>query len=196
MPDDVDPVQPAQPEPKIKHDHPLSFFFKKNTTVHKSKDDDELIDIHVGNPLKKITQLLEDIKNQKAFTFTLKGSLGIMGVALVIGTFGVFGGTKAFCEKGVQTKAGMTKQLIYLEEERNSWVDFVPILNSFFPHRLIKRTVLLAMDNTIYTLRLSPTAQAALQAQIAASSSYITGSLDSCSNTITVESPNGIEVIK
>ena len=187
MPDDLDDTIPSEPQ-KVRHDHPLSLFFKKNSTVHKSKDDDELIE--------RITKLLEDIRNQKAFSFTFKGSLGIMGVALVIGTFGIFGGTKAFCEKGVQTKVGVIKTLNYLEEERDSWVDFIPILNSFFPKQLTKRVVLLGTDSNIYTLRLSPMAVAAAQSMITTPSSFVTGSLDSCSNTITVESPNGIEALQ
>jgi len=36
-------------------------------------------------------ELLQDIKKQKAFSFTLKGSLGIAGVALALGMFGIFG---------------------------------------------------------------------------------------------------------
>lgn len=76
--------------------------------------------------------MLEDIKNQKAFTFTLKGSLEIMGVALVIGSFGIFGGTRAFCEKGVQTKQGVIKSLNYQDAQKNTWIDYIPIVSTFF----------------------------------------------------------------
>jgi hypothetical protein len=84
--------------------------------VHPSKDKDELLDIHVGNPLRRITELLEDIKKQKAFSFTLRGSLGIMGVALAFSTFGIFGGSKLLCDKGTQSYIGTVKQLTYTEE--------------------------------------------------------------------------------
>ncbi len=180
-----------EPGAKTQHDHPISNFFKKNSTVKKSKDDDELLDIRVGNPLKRITRLLEDIKNQKAFSFTLKGSLGIMGVALVIGSFGLFGGTKAFCQKGVQTKLGTLKILAFQDRQGDTWVDFVPILNSFFSKGMINRTVLITPNNEIFRIILptnfpnshlpSPNSQ------------FVTGSLDSCSNTITVEDGNGLQ---
>lgn len=176
----------------VKHDDPIKNFFKKNTNVSKSKKDDELIDIHVGNPLKKITALLEEIKNQKAFTFTLKGSLGIMGVALVIGSFGIFGGAKAFCEKGIQTKAGVIKTLTYQEPQKDSWVDYLPIINSFFPKKMINRTILVSSDNSIYTL-IFPSQVLATSYQLLATNFYVTGSLDSCSNTITVDNQNGIQ---
>ncbi len=61
-----------------------------NKKVKESSDD--LIDVHVGNPLRRVIELLQDIKKQKAFSFTLKGSLGIAGVALALGLFGVFCG--------------------------------------------------------------------------------------------------------
>ncbi len=179
--------EPAAPSTAPRHDHPLSNFFKNSTSVKKSKNDDELIDIHVGNPLKRITQLLEDIKNQKAFTFTLKGSLGIMGVALVIGSFGVFGGTKAFCQKGIQTKIGVVKVLHYQDLQQDSLIDYVPILSSFFKKGLINRTILITIDNQTYRILHDKSIT------IDTSSAYITGALDSCANTITVENQNGIE---
>jgi len=46
-------------------------------TLSKTEDQDTLIDVHVSNPLKRIVELLQDIKKQKAFSFTLKGSLGL-----------------------------------------------------------------------------------------------------------------------
>ncbi len=179
----------SEPTLTTQHDHPISNFFKSNTSVKKSKKDDELIDIRVGNPLKRITQLLEDIKNQKAFTFTFKGSLGIMGVALVIGSFGIFGGTKAFCQKGIQTKIGIIKILRYQDMQQEDWIDFVPIINTFFKKGLINRKILVASDNTTYKIIHDKSVI------IDPSNAYITGALDSCSNTITVENQNGIEAI-
>lgn len=184
-----DEARPAVGE--TKHDTPLSNFFKKNTSVKKSKKDDELIDIHVGNPLKRITQLLEDIKNQKAFTFTLKGSLGIMGVALLIGSFGIFGGTKAFCQKGVQTKIGNIKVLSYQDRQQDSWVDFIPLVNSFFTKGLVNRTILVTASNEVFRIILP--SNFPISSLPTANSYFVTGSLDSCSNTITVEDANGIQ---
>lgn len=176
-------------EVEVKHDQPLSNFVKKNTSVKKSKTDDELINIHVGNPLKRITQLLEDIKNQKAFTFTLKGSLGIMGVALVVGTFGIFGGTKAFCQKGVQTKMGTIKTLVYQDKQQDSWIDFIPIINSFFSKGMINRTILITPNNETIRVMIPNTVKPIdLQTPY-----FVTGALDSCSNTITITDPNGLQ---
>src|SRR3989338_3621357 len=97
--------------------NPISNFLRNNTSVSKTKDDSTLLEIHIVNPLRKITQLLEEIKKQKVFSFTLKGSLGIMGVALALSVFGIFGGSKMLCDKGVQTKLGTLKILAVPENE-------------------------------------------------------------------------------
>ncbi len=174
------------------HDNPVGNFLKNTTSIKKSKNDDDLIDVHVGNPLKRITKLLEDIKQQKAFSFTLKGSLGIMGVALVIGAFGIFGGTRAFCDKGIQTKMGTLKTLTHQDRQQDTWIDFVPIVNFLFKKGMVNRTILITPDNQIY--RVFPRGNVKVpDSYLQSPISYITGSLDSCSNTISVENQNGIQ---
>ena len=84
--------------------------------IEKTTDDNTLVDVHVNNPLKKVIALLEEIKKQKAFSFTLKGSLGIMGVFLALSVFGIFGGGKLLCDKGLQTKVGELRVLQLTEE--------------------------------------------------------------------------------
>src|SRR3990167_9464453 len=100
--------------------NPISNFLRNNTSVSKTKDDSTLLEIHIGNPLRKITQLLEEIKKQKVFSFTLKGSLGIMGVALALSVFGIFGGSKMLCDKGIQTQVGMIKELESSSSEKST----------------------------------------------------------------------------
>ena len=90
---------------------------KKQVNVSQGHDDDKLIDLKVNNPLQKITEILEDIKRQKAFQFTLKGSLGIMGVVLSLSLLGIFGTTHMLCDKGTQTQLGIIKVLQATEEE-------------------------------------------------------------------------------
>ena len=55
-------------------------------------NDQTLVDIHVNNPLHKIVELLQDIKTQKAFSFTLKGSVGLAGIAVAFAVVGIFVG--------------------------------------------------------------------------------------------------------
>ena len=91
------------PAEKEKASNSVTDFVKKQTKLSKTDDDNTLLDVHIGNPLRRITVLLEEIKKQKAFSFTLRGSLGIMGVVLALSIFGFFGTTTALCNKGVQS---------------------------------------------------------------------------------------------
>lgn len=176
----------------ITHSNPFSQFLRNQTTVHKGNDD-ELVDIHIGNPLRKIQTLLEDIKRQKAFSFTLKGSLGIMGVVLVAGTFGILGGSKALCDKGTQTKIGQIRELTYKENSEKTFIDYIPFLESYFPERKIPRKILI--DNTGKVTHLVLKNNISLpNSQLPSSDSYFaTGSYDTCSETLTVTDQTGVQ---
>lgn len=173
-----------------KKPNPLTSFLHDNSRVRKSQDD-ELIDIHIGNPLRKITKLLEDIKQQKAFSFTLKGSLGVMGIAVVLGTFGILGGTRAFCEKGVQTRIGKITTLTYEDSLKPNLFSYLPFLEDFVGGKTEKRTILIETDRSalrmIFKNHLSATA-------LTFNTDYfVTGSFDSCTQSITVENPQSIQ---
>mgnify|MGYP001289288817 CR=1 FL=1 len=176
-------------EHQSEHD-PLSDLIKDNTSVKKSKNDD-LLDIHIGNPLRRITQILEEIKKQKAFTFDIKGSLGIAGIALTLGAFGIFGGTKALCSKGIQTKVGKIQRLAYLEEQNVSILNRMPVLNMLFMKPLTNRILLVGSDGKIVHLafenKMTPPNEAPEIEYFA------TGLYDSCSETLTVDTPNAFQ---
>ncbi len=155
-----------------------------------SKDD--ILDVHVGNPLRKITELLVDIKKQKAFSFTLKGSLGIMGVALALSVFGIFGGGKILCDKGVQTQIGVIKTLnIYDTEQSRSTPVLSLFLNYFNPKTAHYKTILVKTDETVISV-LGINNQTIQQWN----NNYViaTGNYDACSQTLTVSNPGGIEI--
>lgn len=104
------PSNPSKPSDPSKLAF-LKSIFPTGTSFSKDADEDTLIDVHVNNPLKRIVDLLQDIKKQKVFSFSLKGSLGLAGVALVLTGIGLFGGSQAFCTKGVQSHIGTIKTL-------------------------------------------------------------------------------------
>jgi len=163
---------------------------------HNSKDDDDdddLLDIHVGNPLQKITKLLEDLKKQKAFSFTLKGSLGIMGVFLTLSIFGVLGGGQILCDKGTQTQIGTIKTLKVLEKDSKG-IPYIQNLIDYFRPKVARNTVvLIKSDFTVIKLPFS---------RLIDLTSYnenvvmATGQYDSCSQKLTVKEANAIEVFQ
>lgn len=168
--------------------NPIEKFIEEHTSYHKSQDD--ILDVHVGNPLRKITQLLEEIKKQKAFSFTLKGSLGIMGVALALSVFGIFGGGKILCDKGIQSQIGTIK-ILNIYDNNETINPFNNILNFFNSKEIHKRTVLIKTDNSVIIISYSK------NVSFSQYNNYpviVTGNYDSCSQALTVNNPNGIEI--
>lgn len=166
-------------------------FLLSHTGNYKNQDD--LLDIKIGNPLGKIVKLLEEIKRQKAFSFTVKGSLGIAGVVLTLSIFGIFGGSQMLCEKGIQSHVGVIKVLEY----REIYQKRVPVLSYFLdlvspPVKQIKnRIVLIKYDsNTIYL----PFSESIDITKFANLPVIITGNYNACSQTLAVNDSNSIEV--
>lgn len=189
---DIEPASHPSPQ-SVEQTHPLINVLKNNTSVSHTTNDSTLLDIHIGNPLRKITQLLEDIKKQKAFSFTLKGSLGIAGVALALSFFGIFGSAKMLCDKGIQTQVGMVKQLTTknIEQPNVNFIDnIINLLSNQNMQTSKKRIILLKDDHsTIYLPYLKEVSYSNfLGRQI-----YITGQFNSCSQTLTPTLQNDIE---
>lgn len=184
------------------HNSSVASALKKLITpgVSKTTDEDTLIDVHVNNPLKKIVELLQDIKKQKAFSFTLKGSLGIMGVALALSAFGIFGGAKMLCDKGIQTQVGILKELDSTSIERSN----VPIIGQAidYYHNLFtsqntttqkKRVILLKDDRSTIFL---PNTRGVLYESLLNQPVYTTGQYDSCSQTLKPQSPSDLQLFQ
>ncbi len=170
--------------------NPLEKFLLSHTGNY--KDQDDILDIRIGNPLGRIVKLLEDIKNQKAFSFTLKGSLGIAGVVLVISVFGIFGGGQIICDEGTQSQIGMVKIL----NAREIYSKQVPFLSYIFElvapsQKYIKnRMVLVKNDNsTLYI----PHSEEDDIIKFANATVIVTGNYNSCSQTLTVSDSSSIE---
>ena len=186
-----------QVETVVKKD-PVTSTVLNKTKVSETSDDDTLINVHIGNPLRRITELLEEIKKQKAFSFTLKGSIGIMGVALALSFLGFFGTTHALCDKGVQTHKGVVKVLKVTDAEPDHVVAKIQRIIKYFS------TFLSPDDNTSpryrYILELSDNTTIHLNRGRDASFTpfkdkavYATGNYDSCSKQLTIQTPEAIE---
>jgi hypothetical protein len=184
------------PTPPPTSSNPISSFLKEATTISKTTNDNTLIDIHVGNPLRKIALLLEEIKKQKAFTFDFKGSLGVAGILLVLTTFGIFGGTQAFCSKGEQSHIGTLAMLTLPPEQPDTTLIStiktlwnIAVGNPSKTTEDTARIVLIEQNQTIYRLLGLDNNH-----QFTANTQYIaTGEVNTCSQTITIKSPKAIQ---
>lgn len=165
--------------------------------VKKAHDENTLLDVRVNNPLKKIISLLEDIKKQKAFSFTLKGSLGIMGIVLALSLFGLFGGSKMLCDKGTQSQIGVVKMLQMIDVEVSAVPFIGPLIDSYNEYfrnpyaAVLYRTVLIQDDGRVIYLPL--TAGTSIQS-FAGYRVIATGQYDSCSQVLKITNPQGIQL--
>ncbi len=165
-------------------------------SVEHDHDDDTLIDVKLANPLRRITQLLEEIKKQKAFSFTLKGSLGVAGIVMVVTTFGIFGGTRAFCSKGTQSHIGTLRQLELKEgADRSVIVERVMVIwdtitGNDFQRRSRNRMILIKDNGDVIAVseRIVNLSLPAFRLPV-----VVTGDFDSCSQTLTLKDSNGVE---
>lgn len=182
---------PPDPRTTPRHDFPIEKLLKES--IHYSKKQDDLLDIHIGNPLRKITLLLEQIKKEKAFSFTLKGSLGAMGVVLVVGSFGIFGGEKLLCNKGIQSHIGTVRILNTQDLEAST----VPLFSGFIDYLkgitgtgvTHPRIVLIQNEKTI-ALPYSASHNISTYSGVMV---IATGDYDSCSQTLKVNSSDAIQ---
>lgn len=168
----------------------LENFLLSHTGNYKNQDD--ILDIKIGNPLGRIVKLLEEIKRQKAFSFTLKGSLGIAGVVLTLSLFGLFGGSQILCNKGIQTHVGEVKSLNYKEiiEKQVPIISFLIGLTSSPSKSIKNRVVLVKYDfSTLYL----PYSENIDLEKYTGKSVVATGNFNSCTNTLTINDANAIE---
>lgn len=182
-------VKKELPKDQEKPQDPISKLFSEN--VHYSKGKDDLLDVHVGNPLHKIVQLLQDIKQQKAFSFTLKGSLGIAGVALALGVFGILGAGNLLCEKGIQTQIGVVKILNVQEKDPDVFPIVSNILDWFNPKQIHNRTVLVKDTGDVIKLLFSK------EINFSQYNSYpviVTGNYDGCGHSLTLHNQRDLEI--
>ncbi|MCL5432541.1 MAG: hypothetical protein M1524_00290 [Patescibacteria group bacterium] len=185
-------VHVEKPEsPSTGNQNPITKFFSEHS--HYSKSDDDLLDIHVGNPLRKIVELLQQIKKQKAFSFTLKGSLGIMGVFLTLTVFGVLGGGKMLCDKGTQTEIGTIKTLIIKEDASQKIPVWSNISDYFVYKEKENRVVLVKNDNSVINLLYSNKVDLKRFGSLPV---LVTGNYDSCSRTLNLKDPQGVELFR
>ncbi|OGH26413.1 MAG: hypothetical protein A3C30_04895 [Candidatus Levybacteria bacterium RIFCSPHIGHO2_02_FULL_40_18] len=168
---------------------PVEKFISEN--VHYSKNKDDLLDVHIGNPLRRITELLEEIKRQKAFSFTLKGSLGIAGVILTLSILGILGAGNLLCAKGVQKQIGVVKVLNIKEKEPPAIPLFSDVIDLFFARPKHNSVVLVKSDDTVITL---PYSRSVSLNQYASLPVIATGDYDSCGQTLTIKDPTAIEI--
>jgi hypothetical protein len=183
----------AKDKPRDEHGHFIKDAVeavKEATEItHNSKDDSKMFKVEVNDPSTKWYRLLQQIKEQKAFAFTLKGSLGLAGVVVALSVFGLFGGSKILCDKGTQTEIGLIKILAAKDTESSNIPIFgfiVNLANKLYGNETLHNRVILK-TSTNSTISLPYTSKINFESY-RNKEVFVTGSLDSCSRVLKAQS--------
>lgn len=113
-------------------------------------------------------------------------------MALALGVFGVFGGGKMLCDKGIQSEIGTIKTLNVVEVDTQAAT--IPVIsniwNYFQPKTEYNRTVLVKEDTSVITLPFSKNVKFKDYGNLPV---IVTGNYDACAKTLTVNDPTAIE---
>lgn len=99
--------------------------------IEESSDEETILDIKVHNPLKKITQLLQDLKKHQTTTVSLRFTIPLIALPIVLFVAFQIGRAQTLCAQTFTTQAG-TIQVLQVKVPRTAPTALSLVL-SFFP---------------------------------------------------------------
>ncbi len=154
-----------------------------------SKDDEALVNVKVLNPLKKITQLMQDIKNKQSTTVSMRFTIPLIALPVVaLIAFGI-GRYNASCINNQSSKTGVLKVINFNEEKLI--IPFLPESLNFKQTISGQRPILVRQSGSILSLdgelgNLQPLYNNVVIA---------TGDYSSCNESLSISSSSNIQKI-
>jgi len=198
------PIPPPSKHPHGEHGR----FVSKGATVSgllstaTSDDDDEtLVNVKVNNPLHKITQLLQQIKEHQSTTVSMRFTIPLIALPIVLLAAFQLGRVQTTCSPVFSSQVGQLL-IISLEIPKVDDTWYSPFLNvipgNFIPQRTVgftheNRAVLLSKDGT--TLSLLPAPGINLS-NFNHTQVITSGNFSACNKAITVDSPTNIQPLE
>jgi len=166
-----------------------------------SDDDENLIDIKVNNPFKRIIELLKDIRRKQSTTFSLKFTIPLIALPVFLLTAFQIGRFQTGCTPTIVTKIGTVKNITI--DVPNEKVDLVASVLSFFrtvpkvrtgvPLVAKERALLISpQGETLTILHTDEIGLGPLEGRTV----FLTGSYSSCSPVIALDSKQNITVLQ
>ena len=173
--------------------------------IHMDKngsDDETMLDVKVSNPLHRITQLLQDIKNKQSTTVSMKFTIPLIALPIVLFLVFQLGRAQTACSPIFTTKTGTLKILTVQIPTKKTGI--IASLFSLFPRlpQLTQPPQPSELSQTTQTILLTDTSDtiAILHSPIPELNNFqnqqvlISGTYAACSGTITLDSKENIEV--
>lgn len=170
-------------------------------TVTEDSNDDTLVDVHVNNPLHRITKLLQDIKAHQSTTVSLRFTIPLIALPIVLLAAFQLGRFQTSCSPVFASQLG-TVRILSLEMPKTdqSWyaklVSFIP--GNFGIPKTIgftreDRSILLTPDGQ--TLTLLPGLGVKLFS-FDQKNVIVSGEYSACNKALTVDSAANVQVMK
>lgn len=179
--------------------HPKLLHLEEN----KTQNDETLIDVKVTNPLRRISNILEQIKRRQATVIDFKFTIPLIALPvfmLVAFSLGKSGGLAA-CGDNTQTKLG----IIYMLKASAGAEDtlfqktlkiLTPLISLISPTSLTNtqtsRTILIQRDNTALTIENPKNLPLA---SYQTRQVFVTGKVNTCKNTIGVDNDSDVQLL-
>ncbi len=162
--------------------------------TEKGTDDETLVDIKITNPLHRITQILQEIKDHQATTFSFRFTIPIIALPIFLLVAFQLGRSETRCTESFVTKIGTLKTVEVVVPESRSW--FEELLSSvpFIPTPTdtlmkVRRSLLLTPDNQTFTIKQKA---GIMVVPFENQQVFVTGAYNSCSQVISLDSQQNI----
>ncbi len=121
--------------------------------VSEDKEGETLVDIKVHNPLKRITQILQEIKNHQTTTVSLRFTIPLIALPIVLFVAFQVGRAQSLCAQNFRTEQGRLQILTIKAPVNNQSV--LSLLLSFFP-RVPSLSDPLDLQSQVRTILVTP----------------------------------------
>lgn len=166
----------------------------KLVQTEKGTDDETLVDIKITNPLHRISQILQEIKDHQATTFSFRFTIPIIALPIFLLVAFQLGRSETRCTELFVTKAGTIKTVEMMIPQRISWFEDLVSVVPFIPTPTdtlmkVRRSLLLTSDNQTITI-----AQKAgiMVGPFENQQVFLTGLYNPCSQVISLDSQQNI----
>lgn len=161
-------------------------------------DPGTLIDIKIGNPLKRIYEVLQEIKKHQSTTFSMRFTIPLIALPIVLFAAFQLGRGQSICKQTTVSKVGMIKNMVVDVPESStskpligSLLKWTPWAQSTSKYVAENRTILVDQKGEITTILLPE--KISLES-FSNSNVIVTGLYSSCTNVMTVVSDKNVSV--
>lgn len=174
-----------------------------NIEQNKTTDDTTLVDVKITNPLRRITQILENIKKHQSTQVDLKFTIPLIALPIVIlGAFTLGRFTTNPCESGITTMNGVIYQLQSKEVAQfpgfvERLTGFVTFFNPFAPKKVEtvgQRIVLVTDEGKTVQLISNASTTRDVVTSYTGRRVFVTGDSNHCTQTLSLKNSQDIEL--